>query len=145
MTWCWGWESRRGVRGRMDGWIGTRGGPWGAGWEEMLALRPEAGVGVRGIRDARTAWTVEAVRLINGEADVSKAAQVKELCAKVVGEDPNEVMQWAGHLGVEYCWRGFGKDGVYEAIFNPRWQRRGGRREGPTRAAPGCARCPPGS
>src|SRR5258708_12646100 len=40
-------------------------------------------------------------------------------------------MQWAGHLGVEYCWRGFGKDGVYEAIFNPRWQRRGVRTEGP--------------
>ena len=29
-----------------------------------------------------------------------------------------------GALGVEYCWRGFGKDGIYEAIFNPRWQRR---------------------
>ena len=27
-------------------------------------------------------------------------------------------------LGVEYCWRGFGKDGIYEAIFNPHWQRR---------------------
>ena len=56
---------------------------------------------------------------------------MKELCAKVVGEDPNEVMQWAGQLGVEYCWRGFGKDGVYEAIFNPRWQRREVRTETP--------------
>ena len=82
-------------------------------------------VGVRGIRDARTAWAVEAVRLIDGEAsDVNKAAQLKELCAEVSAEDPNAVMQWAAHLGVEYCWRGFGKNGIYEAIFNPHWQRR---------------------
>ena len=109
-----------------DRWVDwDEDGAWRVRLEEMLALRPESGVGVRGIRDARTAWAVEAVRLIDGEAsDVSNAAQLKELCAEVSGEDPNAVMQWAAHLGVEYCWRGFGKDGIYEAIFNPHWQRR---------------------
>src|SRR5258708_8304303 len=98
----------------------------------MLGLRPEAGVGVRGIRDGRTAWTVEAVRLIEGEADVSRAAQGKELCAKVVGEDPNEVMQWAGHLGVEYCWRGVRQGARYETIFNPPLQPRESPSQRPT-------------
>ena len=116
-----------------DRWVDwDEDGAWRVKLEEMLALRPESGVGVRGIRDARTAWAVEAVRLIDGEAsDVSNAAQLKELCAKVSGEDPNAVMQWAAHLGVEYCWRGFGKDGIYEAIFNPHWQRREIRTEPP--------------
>ena len=116
-----------------DRWVDwDEDGAWRVRLEEMLALRPESGVGVRGIRDARTAWAVEAVRLIEGEAsDVSNAVQLKELCAEVSGEDPNAVMQWAGHLGVEYCWRGFGKDGIYEAIFNPRWQRREIRTETP--------------
>jgi amino acid adenylation domain-containing protein len=116
-----------------DRWVDwDKDGAWRGRLEEMLALRPESGVGVRGIRDARTAWAVEAVRLIDGEAsDVSNAVQLKELCAEVSGEDPNAVMQWAAHLGVEYCWRGFGKDGIYEAIFNPHWQRREIRTEPP--------------
>jgi len=111
--------------GVPDRWVDwDEDGAWRVELEEMLALRPESGVGVRGIRDARTAWAVEAVRVIDGEASVSNAVQLKELCAKISGEDPNAFMQWAEHLGVEYCWRGFGKDGIYEAIFNPRWQRR---------------------
>jgi amino acid adenylation domain-containing protein len=116
-----------------DRWVDwDEDGAWRVRVEEMLALRPESGVGVRGIRDARTAWAVEAVRLIDGEAsDVSNAVQMKELCTEVSGEDPNAVMQWAAHLGVEYCWRGFGKDGIYEAIFNPHWQRREIRTEPP--------------
>ena len=110
----------------QDRWLDwDEDGAWRVELEKTLALRPESGVGVRGIRDARTAWAVEAVCLIEGEtSDVSNTAQLKELCAKVSGEDPNAVVQWAEHLGVEYCWRGFGKDGIYEAIFNPRWQRR---------------------
>src|SRR6185312_6646904 len=106
-----------------DHWVDwDEDGAWRAELEKMLALHPESGVGVRGIRDARTASAVEAVRLIESEAaDVSNAAQLKELC-KVSGQDPNALMQWAERLGVEYCWRGFGKDGIYEAIFNPRWQ-----------------------
>jgi amino acid adenylation domain-containing protein len=109
-----------------DHWVDwDEDGAWRVTLERVLASRPESGVGVRGIRDARTAWAVEAVRVIESEAsDVSDAAQLKELCEKVSGEDPNAVMQWAEHLGVEYCWRGFGKDGIYEAIFNPLWQRR---------------------
>ena len=39
----------------------------------------------------------------------------------VYGEDPNAVMQLARRLGVMFCWHGFGAEGVYEAIFNPRW------------------------
>ena len=31
-------------------------------------------------------------------------------------------MQLSRELGVELAWQGFGNDGVYEAIFNPRWE-----------------------
>jgi len=83
-----------------DGWVDwDEDGAWRVKLEEMLTLRPQSAVGVRGIRDARTAWAVEAVRLIDGEAsNVNKAVQLKELCAEVSAEDPNAIMQWAGHL-----------------------------------------------
>ena len=75
-------------------------GAWRTELEEMLALHPESGVGVRGIQDARTAWAVEAVRLIDAEAaDVNNAAQLKELCEKLLGEDPNSRHAMGGGSG----------------------------------------------
>ena len=31
-------------------------------------------------------------------------------------------MGLARRLGVDFCWRGFATDGVYDAVFNPRWR-----------------------
>ena len=37
------------------------------------------------------------------------------------GEHPNAIVQLSHELGVELAWQGFGSEGVYDAIFNPRW------------------------
>jgi non-ribosomal peptide synthase protein (TIGR01720 family) len=52
---------------------------------------------------------------------LSDAGQLQEACAGIDGEDPNVVMELARRLGRRFCWRGFSAEGVYEAVFNPRW------------------------
>ena len=97
-------------------------GAWRQRLEEALALQPGLAVGVRGIRDRRVAGAVEAVRLLQApDSGLSDAGQLQGACAGADGEDPHAVMQLARRLGVMFHWRGFGAEGVYEAIFNPRW------------------------
>ncbi|HEV2726986.1 MAG TPA: methyltransferase domain-containing protein, partial [Solirubrobacterales bacterium] len=102
---------------------------WGAGgaWRQEVAEalgrdRGEA-VGVRGVRDARAAAAVAAARLLRAdEGGPTTAVGLREAAAQAAGEDPDEVLRLAARLGVEVSWRGFGSDGVYDAVFNPRWE-----------------------
>ena len=97
-------------------------GAWRQTLEEALALQPGLAVGVRGIRDRRVAGAVEAVRLLQTPGSgLSDAGQLQGGMRGIHGEDPNAVMQLARRLGATLCWHGFGAEGVYEAIFNPRW------------------------
>ena len=105
---------------RWVSWDDT--GRWREEVEEALAREPELSVGVRGIRDGRVAEAVAAVRMLQGwESEVMDVAELRAACAEISGEDPNEVMCLARRLGAKLCWQGFGADGLYDVIFNPRW------------------------
>ena len=101
-----GEKQRLGAAGRWVSWDGE--GKWREEVEQ--ALRAEAGqsVEVRGMPDGRAARWVEAARTL----EVSERE----------GEDPNGVIQLARSLGVAVNWQGFGADGVYQVVFNPRWE-----------------------
>ena len=103
---------------------------WRVTVEEALAQCPGLTVGVRGIRDGRVAQLIEAVRRLQregcGERDV---AHLRAACAGILGEDPDAVMRLAQRLGVELSWQGFGGDGLYDVILNPRWKEEVGRAE----------------
>src|SRR5262249_13415794 len=95
-------------------------------WREEVekAVGQEAGmaVGVRGIRDGRVASAVEAVRILrNGSSEVRDAGELRVVCEGIGGEDPDEVMEIGRRQGARMIWRGFGADGLYEAVFNPHW------------------------
>jgi amino acid adenylation domain-containing protein len=106
-----------------ESWITwDEGGNWRQELEQVLAERPGAAVGVRGMRDRRVAAAVEAVHLLHADrAGVSSVEQLKTAHFGG-GEDPAAVVELARRLNAEYCWRGFGGDGLYDVIFNPRWE-----------------------
>ncbi|HEX6639742.1 MAG TPA: amino acid adenylation domain-containing protein, partial [Thermoanaerobaculia bacterium] len=85
-------------------------GQWKRTLVQALEAQPDLPVGVRGLRDARVATAVEAVRLLRG--DPQEAAH---------GEDPDAVMQLARQLGVALAWQRFDADGIYDIVFNPSW------------------------
>ena len=100
-------------------------GQWQAEVTGLLAQEPELAVGVRGIRDERIAGAVETVRQL--QASDREGQTVEELCTavgKVSGTDPNAIMELAQRLGVGLSWQGFEPDGIYDGIFNPRWESR---------------------
>ncbi|HEY2113545.1 MAG TPA: amino acid adenylation domain-containing protein [Candidatus Angelobacter sp.] len=106
-----------------DSWVPwDETGNWRQELKKVLAQRPGAAVGVRGLRDRRVAAAVEAVHLLRADrSGVSSVEQLKVADSRA-GEDPAAVVELARHLNVEYCWRGFGGDGIYDVIFNPRWE-----------------------
>ena len=98
-------------------------GEWRRELKQALTQDPNLHIGVRGIRDARVAPSVTAVELLNASQDTT--LDISELCsagASAGGEDPNDIIKLARQLGVQLSWQGFGNDGIYNAIFNPRWQ-----------------------
>ena len=96
---------------------------WKEELEKVLRQQPQLAVGVRGIRDGRVAASVEAVRLLRAGPDpAGEAGQLRAACEGIFGEDPDRVMHLARQLGVDICWQGFGAEGTYDAIFNPRWR-----------------------
>jgi amino acid adenylation domain-containing protein len=105
-----------------ESWIGwDEAGHWRQELERTLAKRPGATIAIRGVRDRRVASAVEAVELLRGDkAGVASVEQLKRasVCA---GEDPATVIELARRLKVEDCWQGFGSDGIYDVIFNPKW------------------------
>jgi acyl carrier protein len=87
--------------------------------EKILRTHPDITVGVRGIRNQLTAAAVEAARLLNEpRSELRTVKQLREACQRVVGEIPREVTDAAKELGVEFCWQGFGSNGLCDAIFN---------------------------
>jgi pristinamycin I synthase 3 and 4 len=107
-------------------------GLWRDALEQALAQEPGLSIGVRGIRDRRVAGAVEVVRLLRDPAaPAGTPGQLRAVAARVSGEDPDSVMKLAQSFGVEFCWQGFGSEGVYQGIFNPRWERLNGDAEAP--------------
>src|SRR5262249_13791923 len=97
-------------------------GSWRQELEKKLAQRPGAAVALRGMRNGRIAAAVKAVHLLHEDrAGISSADQLKAACARPA-EDPAAVAELARRLNVDYCWRGFSNDGIYDVIFNPRWE-----------------------
>jgi amino acid adenylation domain-containing protein len=97
-------------------------GDWRQELEQVLTKRPGVAVGVRGVSDRRVAAAVEAAHLLRADrAGVSSVEQLQAIDSRG-GEDPAEVVELARCLNAEYCWRGFGGDGIYDVIFNPRWE-----------------------
>jgi pristinamycin I synthase-3/4 len=97
------------------------------GRREALAaartVEPERSIGVRGMRDGRVAGAVEAVRrLQSADGGVVNTGQLRAACAEVRGEDPHAVMELARQLGVGFSWQSFSEQGVYDAVFGPRWK-----------------------
>ena len=102
-------------------------GTWRGELEKALVLQPGSPVAVRGVHDARVAGSVEAVRLLHDPgSSLLDAAGLAAAAARVSGEDPDTVMGLVRRFGLGFCWQGFGTDGVYDAVFNPRMGERGG-------------------
>ena len=81
-------------------------------------------VSVFGLRDGRTAAAVHAMeRLQIAEAAPVTAGQLKSEVDKIPGEQPATVMQLADRLKVDLQWLDFSAGGVYQTVFNPRWEK----------------------
>jgi amino acid adenylation domain-containing protein len=106
-----------------DTWITwDEDGNWQQELETALAQQRGSAVAVRGMRDRRVAAAVEKVHLLRADrAGVSSVEQLKAVDSRG-GEDPAAVVELARRLNAEYRWRGFAGDGIYDVIFNPRWE-----------------------
>jgi len=100
-------------------------GAWQAHVREAIARDPGGSIGLRALRDRRVAAAVEAIRLLHTES-VPTVQRLRQAVAGVGGEDPNVVLELARSLGVPVHWSRWGSDGVYDVVFNPRWERRDG-------------------
>jgi amino acid adenylation domain-containing protein len=99
-------------------------GGWREEVEAVLGQEPSMAVGVRGIRDRRVSGAEEAIRVLQSRAgELRNVAQLRASCAEVSGEDPDTVMALARRHGVKFIWQGFGSEGIYDGIFNPRWRK----------------------
>lgn len=98
-------------------------GQWKQELQQILSAQPQISVGVRGIRDLRSAPALKASQLLqSAEQHLSNAGELRSASAHVQGEDPDAVMKLAKYLGVELCWQTLGTDGVHDVILNPLWQ-----------------------
>ncbi|HEY7403991.1 MAG TPA: amino acid adenylation domain-containing protein, partial [Candidatus Angelobacter sp.] len=97
-------------------------GAWQQELEKRLAQRPDTAVALRGLRNGRIAAAVEAVQLLHEDhSGISSVDQLRTASARP-GEGPEAVVELARNLKIDYCWRGFGNDGIYDVVFNPRWE-----------------------
>jgi amino acid adenylation domain-containing protein len=102
-------------------WIAWEpGGAWTDDMTRLLTANREGSVGVRGIRDGRTAAAVTAARALREGASGSAG----ELCASTAaaGEDVASVQRLAAALGVAVRWSAPGADGRYDVVFRPQWE-----------------------
>jgi pristinamycin I synthase 3 and 4 len=95
-------------------------GVWTIALEDALARQPGLSIGVRGLPDARVAPFIEAVTLLDDVA-IANVAQLRDAMTRANAEDPDAVMRVARRLGIDVVWHGFNADGVYDAVFQPRW------------------------
>jgi pristinamycin I synthase-3/4 len=107
---------------QTDKWLEwDKAGAWQQELREQFARSRENAIGVRGIPDSRVSGSVAALRILSRGEGSSNTSQIQAAAEAVGGEHPNTVVQLSRELGVELAWQGFGTDGVYDAIFNPRW------------------------
>ncbi len=97
-------------------------GAWQQELRERFACSGESSIGVRGIPDSRVSNSVAALQILSRGEGSSNASQIQAVTEMAAGESPNTLVQLSRELGAELAWQGFGNDGVYEAIFNPRWE-----------------------
>jgi amino acid adenylation domain-containing protein len=103
-------------------WIAwEKSGAWQRELRERLTKNGASSIGVRGIPDARTASHVAALRMLSRDEGSANVRQIQTRAETVEGEDPNVLVRLSRELGVELVWRGFGSEGIYDAIFNPDW------------------------
>ncbi len=96
-------------------------GSWRHTLLEILETRPGSSVAVTRIRDRRTAHAVTAVeRLHQVDSGLESTADLWA-ASQQEGEDTDTVVALAQKAGATFQWRGFGPDGLYQAIFNPKW------------------------
>jgi len=107
-----------------DRWIDwDAAGDWRKGVAEALAGGLGLSIGVRGIRDARTSASVQAARLIEDrESSVKTVEELLQAATALPAEDPDSVMRLARESAAGISWRGFGADGIYDAVFQPHWR-----------------------
>jgi pristinamycin I synthase 3 and 4 len=96
-------------------------GEWRSRLESALAQRPGEAAGIRGIPDRRVSSSVIAARVLHDTA-TKNAGELKPLCVSA-GEDPDQLMRLAESLEVEFQWRSFSAEGVYDGIFAPQWKK----------------------
>jgi pristinamycin I synthase-3/4 len=87
-------------------------------WRRHLVDTQES-LGVRGIRDGRAAAAVEAARALS-DASLSDAGALRRAALRASGEDSDAVMRLAPCV-----WQRFTSQGVYDAVFRPRWRPQG--------------------
>jgi thioesterase domain-containing protein/acyl carrier protein len=103
-------------------WIAwEKSGAWQRELRERLTKNGASSIGVRGIPDARVASYVAALRMLSHNEGTANIRQIQTRAETAEGEDPNILVWLSRELGVELAWRGFGNEGVYDAIFNPDW------------------------
>lgn len=95
-------------------------GTWQQEMIEQLAGKTKS-VGIAGIPDRRVAPAAEAFRWISDSSQTMNAGQIRLAVENVYGEDLNRIAVLARELRAKAEWRGFGKDGLYDVIFNPQW------------------------
>jgi pristinamycin I synthase-3/4 len=107
-----------------DTWIEwDMAGAWQQELRERFARNGENSIGVRGIPDSRVSSSVAALRMLSRGECNANASQIQAAAqAAAAGEHPNTLVQLSHELGVGLTWQGFGSEGVYDAIFNPRWE-----------------------
>ncbi|MBB6145125.1 amino acid adenylation domain-containing protein [Silvibacterium bohemicum] len=99
-------------------------GEWQRALQAELQQKPQATIAVRGIRDGRVLPAIEAVRLLNDEEGrIASAAQLRAASAAVAGQDPGTLIALAGSLGVAWTATAVTAEGIYSAVFNPRWMK----------------------
>jgi len=120
---------------RLD-WDGQ--GRWRSALTVVLGQSPDCFVVVDGMPDRRALPYIEAVRRL-GRADAGqgRAGELACVCTGLAGEDPEVVYQLAHRLDADLCWQGFGAEGRYAALFNPRWENAGTTRDPVRKPVPG--------
>lgn len=105
-----------------DEWLEwNKTGVWQQKLRERFARNSESSIGVRGIPDSRVSSSVSAARILLRSEGNANAGQIQAAAETSTGEQPNALVQMSSELGVELVWQGFGSEGVYDAIFNPKW------------------------
>jgi len=77
-------------------------GNWQRELQQVFQNDPRCSVGLRGIRDLRTAPAVMAVQLLENEQPFKNASEIRAVSAAVTGQDPNTVVRLAQEIGASF-------------------------------------------